>query len=83
MSLDSTSASDPGIQALCGSYNLERLNLYSSSLITEQSVDSLGRMSRLKMLGIGFTGLSPRCTKTPAVERLCRLLPKCSVDYGD
>ncbi len=83
MSLDSTSVSDPGIQALCGSYNLERLNLYNSSRITEQSVDALGRMSKLKMLGIGFTGLSSRCTKTPAVERLCRLLPNCSVDYGD
>lgn len=83
LSLDTSSVSDAGLLPFCAAYNLEHLNLFLSRNVTEQSVDALARMSNLRTLGIGGTGLSPNYRKTPAVERLHDLLPKCSVDYGD
>jgi hypothetical protein len=40
-------------------------------------------MTNLQSLGIGGSGLSPNYHKTPAVERLCRLLPNYTVEHGD
>jgi hypothetical protein len=83
LSLQATSVSDVAVAPFCARYNLDCFNLSLSRNVTEQSVSALGRMTKLRMLGIGGTGLSPNYGKTPAVERLCTLLPKCSVDYGD
>jgi hypothetical protein len=81
--LDTTSVSDAGLSRFCCAYNLTYLALCHSKNITEQSVSELGRMTKLRTLAVSGTGLSPNYAKTPAVERLCRLLPDCSVDYGN
>ena len=83
LSLDTSSVSDAGLVPFCTVYNLEYLNLFLSQNVTEQSVSALGRMTNLRTLGIGGSGLTPNYGRTPAVEQLCRLLPNCSVDYGD
>jgi len=83
LSLEATSVSDAGVAPFCARYNLDCFNVFLSRNVTEQSVSALGRMTNLRTLGIGGTGLSPNFGKTPAVERLCSLLPNCSVDYGD
>jgi hypothetical protein len=83
LTLDSTSVSDTGLAELCGTYNLKFLNLYQSRRITGNSVDAITKMNNLRTLGIGGTGLSPNYMRTTEVRRLEKLLPACSIDYGD
>ena len=83
LSLEATSVSDAGVVPFCARYNLDCFNLFHSRNVTEQSVSALGQMTNLRTLGIGGSGLSPNYRKTPAVEQLKKLLPNCSVDYGD
>jgi len=83
LSLENTSVTDAGVRRLCGVYNLEVLNLYLSEKNSEKSVPDIGRMNRLRLLGIGGTGLAPRFYPTAGVKELQRLLPKCTVDCGD
>ncbi len=83
LSLNATSVSDAGVVPFCARYNLDCFNVFLSKNVTERSVNALGQMTKLRTLGIGGSGLSPNYGKTPAVERLIKLLPDCSVDYGD
>jgi len=83
VSLEATSVSDAGVVPFCARYNLNSFNVFLSQNVTEQSVSALGQMTNLRTLGIGGSGLSPNYRKTPAVERLKKLLPDCSVDHGD
>ena len=64
-------------------YNLTYLNLYNSEGITGKSIPALGRMTRLRRLAIGGTGLSPRYRYTPEVQQLEKLLPDHTIDFGD
>ena len=84
LSLEHTYVSDAGLARLCATYDdLTYLNLYNSELITGKSLYSIGRMKRLRFLGIGGTGLSSEYTRTPEVQQLEQLLPECRIDFGD
>ena len=73
---------DDGVEQLCAHYQLRYLSLYSASNVTTRSVDAIGRMKSLRLLGVGLSGISPDGTLNPDVKRLQRLLPRCVVDYG-
>lgn len=80
--LYNSSVTDKGVEELASSYDLEELHLHACERVTERSIPSISKMKKLRLLGIGFTGISPQCTKNQAVERLQQLLPTCVVDYS-
>ena len=82
LDLSHNSISDDGMEQLCAKYQLRCLNLYGVSNVTKRSVDAIGRMKSLRLIGIGLSGISPDCTPNPDVRRLQKLLPRCVVDYG-
>jgi hypothetical protein len=83
LSLSDAMISDDGMEQLCAKYQLRCLNLYCVSNVTKRSVDAIGRMKSLRLIGIGLSGISPDCTPNADVKRLQKLLPRCVVDYGD
>lgn len=83
LGLYATSVTNRGMETLCHNYNLEYLDVYNSAQVTPDSVSSIRRMDRLRELGVGGSGIAPVYQTTEAVAELRRLLPKCSVDFGD
>lgn len=83
LNLEFSSVTEEGLRQFCEVYDLEYLNLYGSFKISAESVTAIAKMKRLRVLGVGATGISPQYERTTAVAELIRRLPKCRVDYGD
>ena len=83
LSLSDTHITDVGLAQLCRSYNLAHLDLYHSIHVTNNAVEEIGRMTHLRRLCVGGTGLAPQYLWTPELDQLNDLLPKCSIDFGD
>jgi hypothetical protein len=83
VSLYHTRVSDEGLARLCAVYNLKRLDLHGCSGVTGRSVEAIGRMTHLRALDIGGTGLAPEYTATPDLQRLRELLPACAIHCDD
>jgi hypothetical protein len=77
LSLQYSSISDVALRDLCQQYDLEYLGLFRATQITSDSVPHIGRLKKLRLLGIGLSGLSGS-----DVEELERLLPQCVIDDG-
>jgi hypothetical protein len=77
-----TSVTDSGVEHLCRVYNLSYLDLFCAKGVTSESVEAISRMKKLRLLGIGGTGICPDFTENESVTRLKQLLPGCTVDYG-
>ena len=83
LDLYDTHISDVGLGELCRSYNLTHLDLYLAENVTGNVVDDISRMTHLRKLAVGGTGLAPRYLWTPELDKLHNLLPRCSIDCGD
>lgn len=86
LSIALSSVTDEGMRQLCEVYDLEVMNLYSSRDISAESITAIAKMNRLRLLGVGGTGIAPQYQhfgRTAAVAELIRRLPKCHVDDGD
>ena len=83
LGLHRTKVTDTGIQRLCSVYDLEYLGLFFAQRVTERSVTQIARMKKLRLLGIGMSGMCPDARANETSQRLSRLLPTCKVDWGD
>jgi Leucine-rich repeat (LRR) protein len=83
LGLNETSVSDRGVEQLCRTYNLTELSLYCVGGVTGRSVGAIGQMTKLRLLQVGGSGLSPNYAQTAEVRRLMNVLPECSIIHGD
>lgn len=77
-----TSVTDLGVEHVCSEYDLSYLDLFRAEGVTSDSIEPISRMKKLRLLGIGGTGICPDFTENESVRRLKQLLPGCTVDYG-
>ena len=74
--------SDVGVGLLSRSWSLEYLDVYRARGVTDRSVEAIGAMKTLRVLGVGGTGIAPSYSPTPAARRLSEMLPRCRIDVG-
>lgn len=74
--------SNESILHLADEFRLEVLHLYATDGIDGDCIPDLGRMTSLRFLGIGFSGLCPGVSRNQNVRDLSKLLPECSIDYA-